>query len=97
MAAGTPVVSTTLGAEGLAVMHGKDILIADTPEAMADAVVSMQAGSPVRQEIVANGRRLVQSNTTGTWWARSCCACTPSRWRWHAHKRSSNNIFRASS
>ena len=28
MAAGTPVVSTTLGAEGFAVTHGKDILIA---------------------------------------------------------------------
>jgi len=30
--------STTLGAEGLAVTPGKDIVIADTPEAMADAV-----------------------------------------------------------
>ena len=29
MAAGTPVISTTLGAEGLAVTPGKDILIAD--------------------------------------------------------------------
>ena len=57
MAAGTPVVSTSLGAEGLAVTHGKDILIADTPHAMADAVVSMQAESPQWQELVANARR----------------------------------------
>ncbi len=61
MAAGTPVVSTTLGAEGLDITHGKDILIADTPEAMADAVVAMQADSPQRQEMVANARRLVQA------------------------------------
>jgi polysaccharide biosynthesis protein PslH len=61
MAAGTPVVSTTLGAEGLAITQGKDILIADTPEAMADAVVAMQADSPQGQELVANARRLVQT------------------------------------
>jgi sugar transferase (PEP-CTERM/EpsH1 system associated) len=61
MAAGTPVVSTSLGAEGLAVTHGKDILIADSPEAMADAVVSMQADSPQQHELITNARRLVQT------------------------------------
>lgn len=61
MAAGTPVVSTTLGAEGLATTPGKDILIADSPEAMADAVVSLQAETPQWQEIASNGRRLVQT------------------------------------
>ena len=60
MAAGTPVVSTTLGAEGLAVTPGKDILIADTPQAMADAVVALQAESPQWQELAANARLLVQ-------------------------------------
>jgi len=59
MAAGTPVLSTTLGAEGLAITAGKNILIADTPQAMADAIVSLEANSPVWQELVANGRRLV--------------------------------------
>ena len=61
MAAGTPVVSTTLGAEGLAITHGKDILIADSPEAMSEAVVSMRAGSQEVEALVANARRLVQS------------------------------------
>jgi sugar transferase (PEP-CTERM/EpsH1 system associated) len=60
MAAGTPVISTTLGAEGLEVTPGKDILIADSPEAMANAVVSLQAGSPQWQELAASARRLVQ-------------------------------------
>ncbi|MGA2904470.1 MAG: glycosyltransferase [Candidatus Korobacteraceae bacterium] len=60
MAAGTPVVSTTLGAEGLAVTPGKDILIADTPEAMADAVVALQAESPHWHELATNARRLVE-------------------------------------
>ena len=61
MAAGTPVISTTLGAEGLEVTPGKDIVIADSPQAMADAVVSLQAGSQQWREIAANGRRLVKA------------------------------------
>ncbi len=60
MAAGTPVVSTTLGAEGLAVTPGKDIVIADSPEAMADAVLGLQDESPQWQQLAANARRLVQ-------------------------------------
>ncbi|MFZ0314794.1 MAG: glycosyltransferase, partial [Candidatus Korobacteraceae bacterium] len=60
MAAGTPVISTTLGAEGLAVMPGEDILIADTPEAMADAVVGLQDDSRQGRQLAANARRLVQ-------------------------------------
>ena len=61
MAAGTPVVSTTLGAEGLAVTPGQDILIADSAEAMADAVVALQAATPQWQQLVTNARRLVQT------------------------------------
>jgi len=61
MAAGTPVVSSTLGAEGLAVTDGNDILIADSPESMANAVVSLQTGSPQWQNMIANARRLVRA------------------------------------
>lgn len=38
MAAGKAVVSTTVGAEGLDVQHGRDIVLADQPTAFADAV-----------------------------------------------------------
>jgi glycosyltransferase involved in cell wall biosynthesis len=41
MAAEVPVVSTTVGAEGLPVIHGKHILIGDDAESIADAVVSL--------------------------------------------------------
>jgi polysaccharide biosynthesis protein PslH len=61
MAAGTPVLSTTLGAEGLAVTAGKDILVADSPEAIADTVASLQAESPAWQSLVTNARTLVQT------------------------------------
>ena len=39
MAMGLPVVSTSVGAEGLEAVHGEHILIADTPEDFARAVV----------------------------------------------------------
>jgi glycosyltransferase involved in cell wall biosynthesis len=60
MAAGTPVISTTLGAEGLAVTAGKDILIADSADAIADTAASLQAETPVWQSLVTNARTLVQ-------------------------------------
>jgi sugar transferase (PEP-CTERM/EpsH1 system associated) len=41
MSMGKPVVSTAVGAEGLPVVHGETALIADEPQAMADAVVSL--------------------------------------------------------
>ncbi len=37
MALGTPVVSTSKGAEGLEITHGQDILIADDPKSIAQA------------------------------------------------------------
>ncbi|HUI83762.1 MAG TPA: glycosyltransferase [Candidatus Binatia bacterium] len=61
MAAGTLVVSTTLGAEGLAVTHGREILIADSPEAMAEAIASVEPGSPAWQQLTANARRLARA------------------------------------
>jgi glycosyltransferase involved in cell wall biosynthesis len=41
MAAGAPVVSTAIGAEGLPVQHGRHLLIADSPEAQAEAIVHL--------------------------------------------------------
>jgi glycosyltransferase involved in cell wall biosynthesis len=38
MAHGKPIVSTSIGAEGLAVAHGRDMLLADTPEAFAHEI-----------------------------------------------------------
>jgi polysaccharide biosynthesis protein PslH len=59
MAAGIPVVSTTLGAEGLTVQHGKNILIADTNEQLAEAIVSVVENEGQRKELGTAGRALV--------------------------------------
>jgi glycosyltransferase involved in cell wall biosynthesis len=41
MAAGKAVVSTTIGAEGLDVNDGRDILLADDAKSFADSIVSL--------------------------------------------------------
>jgi glycosyltransferase involved in cell wall biosynthesis len=48
MAMEKAIVSTSIGAEGLPVEDGKEILLADTPESFAEAVVSL-----IRQESLA--------------------------------------------
>lgn len=59
MAMGVPVVSTRVGAEGLDVLHGGNILLADTAEQFADACIGLleQPGEAAR--ISAAARRHV--------------------------------------
>lgn len=51
MAAGKAVVSTTIGAEGLDVHHGRDILLADTAAAFADAVIELLRDTQLRSKL----------------------------------------------
>jgi polysaccharide biosynthesis protein PslH len=60
MAVGTPVVSTTKGAEGLSVIHGENILIADSPEGFAKQTLRLMDDFVLRARLAANGRRLVE-------------------------------------
>jgi polysaccharide biosynthesis protein PslH len=50
MAAGRAVVSTTVGAEGLQVHNGKDIILADSPQHFAAAVVSLLLNNEMRNQ-----------------------------------------------
>ncbi len=59
LALGTPVVSTTKGAEGLDLTPGQDYLIADTPAAFAENTVRLLAHPDERARLSANGRRVV--------------------------------------
>jgi glycosyltransferase involved in cell wall biosynthesis len=60
MALGTPVVSTSKGAEGLEVTPGHDILIADEPAEFADAVLRLLSDETLRARLSANGQKLVR-------------------------------------
>jgi len=61
MAAGVPVVSTTLGAEGLEVQHNENILIADTKEQLVEAISSVVENEALRNDLSVAGRALVAS------------------------------------
>jgi glycosyltransferase involved in cell wall biosynthesis len=56
---GKAVVSTTVGAEGLPVTSGQNIVIADEPARFAQAVVHMIRDVESRRRIEAEARRLV--------------------------------------
>jgi glycosyltransferase involved in cell wall biosynthesis len=51
MAMGLPIVSTTIGAEGLSVKDGENILLRDDPEAFAKAVVHLLADAKAASAI----------------------------------------------
>jgi glycosyltransferase involved in cell wall biosynthesis len=53
MAVGKATVSTTIGAEGLDVTHGKDIILADDPSAFAKAIVSFLQDEALRRRFEA--------------------------------------------
>lgn len=59
MALGTPVIATSKGAEGLDVRHDEQILIADTPEAYAQAVIRLCQEPTLRHYLAHNAKTLV--------------------------------------
>ena len=73
LAAGTPTVSTTVGAEGLALRHGEHVLLADDPQDFAACITTLLSDSKLwsalartgRQQVErTNGRRLVERRFT---------------------------------
>jgi glycosyltransferase involved in cell wall biosynthesis len=58
MAMGKPIVSTTLGAEGIEAVPGRDLLIADEPAAFADAVTRLLDDRPLCARLGDAARRL---------------------------------------
>jgi polysaccharide biosynthesis protein PslH len=63
-AAGLPVVSTALGAEGLPARDGENILLADAPDQFAAAVTRLLACTDLRHRLGTTGRSLVEKEFT---------------------------------
>lgn len=61
MALGTPVVTTSKGAEGLAGVDGEHLLIADAPARFAQRVVELLRDPAHRERLAYNARRLVET------------------------------------
>jgi glycosyltransferase involved in cell wall biosynthesis len=54
-----PIVSTTLGAEGIPVVDGEHILIADEPESFAAAIVQLLKDQDLGKRLALNCNKLV--------------------------------------
>ncbi len=62
MAAGKAVVSTTIGAEGLPVRHGENILLADEPASFANNIIDLISDPARRLKLGQAARELVASS-----------------------------------
>jgi glycosyltransferase involved in cell wall biosynthesis len=60
MSAGKPIVSTTIGCEGLDGVDGKHYLIADDPDGFAEAAVQLLSSDSLRASIGSNAREFVE-------------------------------------
>jgi polysaccharide biosynthesis protein PslH len=72
MAMGKAIVSTTIGAEGLPVTHGKNIILADDPEDFAKQVILLLGNKPLRSQLGSSARGLVEQHYS---WARVAAEC----------------------
>lgn len=60
MAMGKAIVSTSIGAEGLGLADGETALLADTPEAFAEAVCRLLEDAPLRERLGRAARALAE-------------------------------------
>jgi glycosyltransferase involved in cell wall biosynthesis len=60
MAAGTPVVSTALGAEGVPAVQRENIIVADNPEEFTQGILDLMTDDSLFERIRKNARRLVE-------------------------------------
>jgi len=60
MSVGTPVVSTSKGAEGLGAVTGHHLFIADTPDTFADQVVRILKDKDLRNQIATSANEFVK-------------------------------------
>jgi len=60
MAVGTPVVSTTKGAEGLKAEAGTHLMVTDEPDTFANYVVKLLRDEPLRRALAAKAGRFVR-------------------------------------
>ena len=59
---GLPVISTSMGAEGIDYTDGKNILIADTPDAFFDSIERLINNKILYQSLKENALKLIKNN-----------------------------------
>jgi glycosyltransferase involved in cell wall biosynthesis len=64
MARGMPIVTTSVGAEGIDMEHGKHLLVADNPDDMANEVDRLLTDPDLWQRLQVNSRALIRERYT---------------------------------
>lgn len=64
MMQGKAVITTTIGAQGLPIIHQKHCLIANTSKEIADAIILLTQNENLRNELAKNGQNLIVQNYT---------------------------------
>ena len=59
---GLPLISTTIGAEGIRRRGGEHLLIADTPEALAESTVRLLQNPQLNDQLANAGRKWVEES-----------------------------------
>jgi glycosyltransferase involved in cell wall biosynthesis len=62
LAYGKPIITTSIGAEGIPYTKHKELLIADTAEEFVNAIVSLLSNSKKKQQLQINARVLAESH-----------------------------------
>ncbi len=59
-ARGMPVVTTTVGLEGIEAVPGEQVLVNDSPEAFAESTLALMADPDLAEKLACNGRKLAE-------------------------------------
>jgi len=62
MALAKPIITTSVGVEGIKCNFGNDLIVADTPEQFADAVNKYLSDNELKQRVGQNARKFVEDN-----------------------------------
>src|SRR6185369_11100623 len=57
----TPVVTTTVGLEGIQAEPGREVLVADNPADFAQSVINLLQDKTLQERLSVNGRHLVEN------------------------------------
>jgi len=59
---GLPVVTTSIGAEGLEAQHGRNVLLADSPGTFAESIVEIVTKPDLARHLIRNGHQTIEDH-----------------------------------
>jgi glycosyltransferase involved in cell wall biosynthesis len=82
LAIGAPVISTTIGAQGLDLRHDHEILLADTPADFVQQTLRLVQDSKLRSQLEKNGLETARNRFSWPALGRQLCQIYQERFQW---------------